>query len=115
MEQAGWEGATDRILSRREAAVREESRANAREHENAVTARKGVASPAPGVIAVLAYNGRGVSMAMGAQIAARVQGAAPGDLAMPVTDLKTIPFHGLWRTAVSARMAYGRIRDGLGP
>ena len=72
--------------------------------------------PAPGVIAVLAYNGRGVAMAtaMGAQIAARVRGAAPGDLDMPVTDLKTIPFHGLWRTAVSARVAYGRIRDSLG-
>ena len=63
---------------------------------------------------MLAYNGRGVAMAMGAQIATRVRGAARGDLDMPVTDLKTIPFHSLWRTAVSARMAYGRIRDSLG-
>jgi glycine/D-amino acid oxidase-like deaminating enzyme len=72
--------------------------------------------PAPGVLAALAYNGRGVAMAtaMGTQIAARVLGAAPETLDMPVTDLRPIPFHGLWRTAVAGRMVYGRIREGLG-
>ena len=72
--------------------------------------------PAPGVLASLAYNGRGVAMAtaMGAQIATRVLGARAEELDMPVTTLKPIPFHGLWRTAVSGRMVYGRIRESLG-
>ena len=72
--------------------------------------------PAPNVLAALAYNGRGVAMAtaMGTQIAARVSGARKEELDMPLTDLKPIPFHGLWRTAVSGRMAYGRIRESLG-
>jgi glycine/D-amino acid oxidase-like deaminating enzyme len=72
--------------------------------------------PAPGVLASLAYNGRGVAMAtaMGTEIAERFLGAAPEALSMPITDLREIPFHGLWRTALSARVAYGRIRDSLG-
>ncbi len=32
---------------------------------------------------------------------------------MPVTELKSIPFHGLWRAGVFARITYGRIRDYL--
>lgn len=71
--------------------------------------------PAPGVIAALGYNGRGVAMAtaMGGQIARLIlQPGQPID--MPVTDLRPIPFHGLWRSAVNARIAYGRIRDMLG-
>jgi glycine/D-amino acid oxidase-like deaminating enzyme len=72
--------------------------------------------PAPGVLAALAYNGRGVAMAtaMGTQIAARIAGTAAAELSMPVTDLREIPFHGLWRKGVALRMAYGRIRDSLG-
>ena len=72
--------------------------------------------PAPGVLAALAYNGRGVAMAtaMGTQLAARVLGTTPEELDMPLTDIRPIPFHGLWRTATAARVAYGRIRDSLG-
>lgn len=72
--------------------------------------------PAPGALVSLGYNGRGVAMAtaMGTQIAERILGAAPDALSMPITDLKEIPFHGLWRSAVSARLVYGRIRDRLG-
>ncbi len=71
--------------------------------------------PAPGVIAALGYNGRGVAMAtaMGRQIARRILTPAAA-LDMPVTDLKPIAFHGLWRSAVAARVTYGRIRDMLG-
>jgi glycine/D-amino acid oxidase-like deaminating enzyme len=71
--------------------------------------------PAPGVIAALGYNGRGVAMAtaMGRQIARRIL-TPDVPLDMPVTDLKPIAFHGLWRSAVAARVAYGRIRDMLG-
>ena len=72
--------------------------------------------PAPGVLAALAYNGRGVAMAtaMGTQIAARILGAAADELDMPVTGLKPIPFQRLWRTAVAGRMVYGRVRESLG-
>ncbi|HYZ61368.1 MAG TPA: FAD-binding oxidoreductase [Acetobacteraceae bacterium] len=72
--------------------------------------------PEEGVLAALAYNGRGVAMAttMGAQIADRFLGARPDELMMPITTLREIPFHGLWRTAVSLRLVYGRIRDSLG-
>jgi len=71
--------------------------------------------PAPGVIACLGYNGRGVAMSttMGAQIARRiVDPATPPD--MPITSPRTIPLHGLWRPAVAARVLYGRIRDAMG-
>jgi glycine/D-amino acid oxidase-like deaminating enzyme len=72
--------------------------------------------PAPGVIAALGYNGRGVAMStvMGAQIARRILGASDADIDMPITGLRPIPFHALWRSAVAGRVAYGRIRDWLG-
>jgi glycine/D-amino acid oxidase-like deaminating enzyme len=72
--------------------------------------------PAPGVIAALGYNGRGVAMAtaMGGQIARRILGAPAEALDMPVTSIRPIPFHGFWRLAVTARMWEGRIRDRLG-
>jgi glycine/D-amino acid oxidase-like deaminating enzyme len=71
--------------------------------------------PAPGVIACLGYNGRGVAMAsvMGSQIARRL--LSPGrEIDMPITDVKPIRFHGLWKSAVAARVAYGRLRDAVG-
>ena len=72
-----------------------------------------VHEPDESVLVCLGYNGRGVAMstAMGPQLARRVQG---GDIDMPITTLKEIPFHGLWRSAVKARIVYGRIRDYLG-
>jgi glycine/D-amino acid oxidase-like deaminating enzyme len=72
-----------------------------------------VHEPDQSVLVCLGYNGRGVAMstAMGPQLARRVLG---GEIDMPITTLKEIPFHALWRSAVSARIAYGRIRDYLG-
>ncbi|MBI1777304.1 MAG: FAD-binding oxidoreductase [Proteobacteria bacterium] len=72
--------------------------------------------PADGVIACLGYNGRGVAMAtvMGQEIARRVEGGRSVDIDMPITTLKEIPFHGLWRIGVGLRVLYGRIRDRLG-
>jgi len=72
--------------------------------------------PAPGVLVCLGYNGRGVAMAtaMGAELARRALGTPAADLNMPLTDLREIPFHGLWRQAATARVVYGRIRDSLG-
>ena len=72
--------------------------------------------PAPGVIAAMGYNGRGVAMAtaMGREVARRLLGATEAEMNMPITTLKPIPFHTLWRSAVSARVAYGRMQDWLG-
>lgn len=71
--------------------------------------------PADGVLVCLGYNGRGVAMSttMGPALARRVVGGAAAEIDMPITDLKTIPLQGLWRPAVAARIAYGRIRDYL--
>ena len=64
--------------------------------------------PAPGVVAALGYNGRGVAMAtaMGAQVAARLNGATVDDLAMPITDLRPIRFHRLWKSGAQARIIW---------
>ncbi len=72
--------------------------------------------PADGVLACLAYNGRGVAMAtaMGPELAKRIMGGKAAAIDMPITGIKEIPFHGLWKSAVAARVTYGRIRDWLG-
>ncbi|MDQ2763575.1 MAG: FAD-dependent oxidoreductase, partial [Pseudomonadota bacterium] len=61
------------------------------------------------------YNGRGVAMstAMGPQLARRVLGGRTAEIDMPITTMKEIPFHALWRSAVAGRVTYGRIRDYL--
>ena len=71
--------------------------------------------PAEGVLACLGYNGRGVAMAtaMGPQLARRVLGGKTSEIDMPITGLKTIPFHRFWKLGAAARIAYGRIRDRL--
>jgi glycine/D-amino acid oxidase-like deaminating enzyme len=75
-----------------------------------------VHEPHETVLACLGYNGRGVAMssAMGPELARRVIGGQGTRIDMPLTGIREIPFHGMWRPAVSARMAYGRLRDWLG-
>lgn len=72
--------------------------------------------PAPGALAALGYNGRGVAMATatGALLSRRVLGAKDEEIDLPITDIRAMPFHRLWRSAVTARMVYGRFRDLLG-
>jgi glycine/D-amino acid oxidase-like deaminating enzyme len=72
--------------------------------------------PADGVLVCLGYNGRGVAMAsaMGPQLARRALGGAQAAIDMPITTIKEMPFHALWKAGVNARIAYGRIRDSLG-
>jgi glycine/D-amino acid oxidase-like deaminating enzyme len=72
--------------------------------------------PDDGVLVCLGYNGRGVAMssAMGPQLARRALGGRAADIDMPITSIKEIPFHALWRSGVAARVTYGRIRDLLG-
>ena len=64
----------------------------------------------------LGYNGRGVAMAtaMGAELARRIIAGRSARIDMPITTIRQIPFHGLWRSAVAARVVYGRIQDLLG-
>lgn len=72
--------------------------------------------PAPGIIAALGYNGRGVAMAtvMGKEIARRLTGTAANRLDMPVSPIKPIAFHRFWRIGVTWKMLEGRVRDRLG-
>ncbi|MGE0419654.1 MAG: NAD(P)/FAD-dependent oxidoreductase [Acetobacteraceae bacterium] len=72
--------------------------------------------PDESVMICLGYNGRGVAMstAMGPELARRTVGGATAEFNMPVTGIRTIPFHFLWKQAVQTRVAYGRIRDWLG-
>jgi glycine/D-amino acid oxidase-like deaminating enzyme len=70
---------------------------------------------AGGVLACLGYNGRGVAMAtaMGAQLARRLLNPS-SEFAMPITGIKPIRFHSLWKLAVRAAIVHGRLRDFLG-
>jgi len=71
--------------------------------------------PAPGVLACLGYNGRGVALAtaLGAQLARRTL-EPTADIEMPVTTLKTIALQPLWPLAVRAAVLRGRLSDRLG-
>ncbi|MFT3989473.1 NAD(P)/FAD-dependent oxidoreductase [Aestuariivirga sp.] len=72
--------------------------------------------PEENVLIALGYNGRGIAMAtaMGQVMADRIAGAKREDLPMPVTDIKTIPFHAFHKAGVAFRLAYGNVRDQLG-
>jgi glycine/D-amino acid oxidase-like deaminating enzyme len=72
--------------------------------------------PDENVLVCLGYNGRGVAMssAMGPELARRAMGGKAASIDMPITTIREIPFHALWRSGVAARVAYGRIRDMLG-
>jgi glycine/D-amino acid oxidase-like deaminating enzyme len=72
--------------------------------------------PHDDALVCLGYNGRGVAMstAMGPQLARRVIDGRAAEFDMPITTMREIPFHALWRSAVTARMIHGRVRDWLG-
>jgi hypothetical protein len=55
-----------------------------------------------------------MSTAMGKQLAQRVIGGRGAEIDMPVTGIRGIPLHALWRPAVRARIVLGRVRDRLG-
>jgi glycine/D-amino acid oxidase-like deaminating enzyme len=71
---------------------------------------------APGLLACLGYNGRGVALstAMGGEVAKLATGTPARDIAMPVTTITPIPFHGFWRVGVMAKVLEGRLRDRFG-
>ena len=71
---------------------------------------------APGLLAGLGYNGRGICLAtiMGKAMAARALGAPLDTLAMPATSPRGIGIHPLRRLAVPALLHYYRLRDSIG-
>lgn len=75
-----------------------------------------VHEPDETVLVCLGYNGRGVAMstAMGPELARRVIGGRDAEIAMPITGIRQIPLHGLWKSAVQARVIHGGVRDYLG-
>jgi len=74
-----------------------------------------VHEPADGVLVCLGYSGRGVALgtALGAALAQRIS-EPEKDFPMPITALKTIPFHGYWPISVPAAILVGRVADALG-
>jgi glycine/D-amino acid oxidase-like deaminating enzyme len=71
---------------------------------------------APGVMAAVGYNGRGVAMAtaMGKVLADWAAGMPEAALDFPVTQPRPIPFHFLRKPAVGAAVAWYRLCDRLG-
>ncbi|WP_172926674.1 FAD-binding oxidoreductase [Pseudomonas sp. MS19] len=69
--------------------------------------------PAPGQLAGLGYNGRGVAMAtvMGRVLAERVAGKPAEDLPIPTTGFKSVPFHGFHKVGVVSAIKYFEFRD----
>ena len=72
--------------------------------------------PAPGLIATLGCNGRGVGLAtsMGVVLADYVLKQDARVLPFPTAPIQPIPFHGLQRLYVAATVAYYRLRDAVG-
>ena len=69
--------------------------------------------PAPGLLATLGYNGRGVALATltGREIARYLTDDAPP--LFPFTPIKAIPFHSFWKIGVLAEIFRGRLLDKL--
>jgi glycine/D-amino acid oxidase-like deaminating enzyme len=70
---------------------------------------------APGLLAGLGYNGRGVAMAtvMGRLLARRALGAQVAELGFPVSAVMPMPFHALSGLAARVATQYFRCVDGL--
>ncbi|NNG05679.1 MAG: FAD-dependent oxidoreductase [Inquilinus sp.] len=71
--------------------------------------------PAPGVIAGLGYNGRGVAMSlvMGRVLAERLLGAGLETLPFPISPIRPFAFRGTQRAGSSLAMSWMRMRDTL--
>ncbi len=71
--------------------------------------------PQPGIHVAVGCNGRGiaVSTSLGIELARRVAGASREELAVPVSDIRTIPFHAFRTLGVAAATRYKRLQDRL--
>lgn len=70
---------------------------------------------APGLLAGLGYNGRGVAMAtvMGRLLARRALGTSVAELGFPMSPVLRMPFHQMTAIGARAAMQYLRCMDGL--
>jgi glycine/D-amino acid oxidase-like deaminating enzyme len=70
---------------------------------------------APGVHTGLGFNGRGIGMAslMGVLLAKRALGKGQAEIDFPISAVKPIAFHGLYRPVGRALIEYYRLRDAL--
>jgi glycine/D-amino acid oxidase-like deaminating enzyme len=70
---------------------------------------------APGLVAVLGLNGRGVALApaIGCAVAGALTQDTLAQLPLPVTDVKPMPFHGLRLPAMALVAEWYRLRDRL--
>jgi glycine/D-amino acid oxidase-like deaminating enzyme len=70
---------------------------------------------APGIVAGLGYNGRGVAMAttMGTLLARRLLGEDAAELGFPVTPVRPMRLHRFSRLGAAAAIQYLRALDGL--
>jgi glycine/D-amino acid oxidase-like deaminating enzyme len=70
---------------------------------------------APGLLAGLGYNGRGVAMAtvMGRLLARRALGASVAELGFPLTPVTPMPMHAVSGYAARAAIQYLRWADGV--
>jgi glycine/D-amino acid oxidase-like deaminating enzyme len=70
---------------------------------------------APGLLAGLGYNGRGVAMAtvMGRLLARRIQGVPIGELGFPTTPVRAIPLHRFSQFGVRLAIEYLQLLAGL--
>lgn len=71
--------------------------------------------PAPGILAGLGYNGRGVAMSlvMGRVLAERALGADPDGLPFPVSPIHRLPFRDIQVIGAGVAMRFLRIRDNM--
>lgn len=71
--------------------------------------------PAPGLLAGLGYNGRGVAMSnvMGRALAERALGKPLSESVFPVSPLKPYPFSGLQGLGVPVATGWMRLRDSV--
>ena len=70
---------------------------------------------APGLLAGLGYNGRGVAMAtvMGRLLARYALGVPAAELGFPVTAVRPLPLHALSGIGARAAIQYLRLADAL--
>jgi glycine/D-amino acid oxidase-like deaminating enzyme len=69
---------------------------------------------APGLLAGVGYNGRGVAMAtvMGRELAGLAAGMDPSELGLPVVNVRPMALHAVSRIGVHAATAWYRLLDG---
>ncbi|MGF6414889.1 NAD(P)/FAD-dependent oxidoreductase [Paraburkholderia sp. MM5482-R1] len=74
-----------------------------------------VHEPQPGLHVSVGCNGRGIaiSTALGMELAQRVTGAPKEDMSVPVTDIRTVPFHAFRSLGVATATRYKRLQDRL--